>query len=179
MKVYGVVDVYVHIFLTTTLVGGEWSASRPSRYIPGRSPRTHWIGGWVHPGAGLDNVEKRKFFTLPGLELRPLGCPARSQSLYRLRYPIIIIISRSVLPSYRLNSGGGWTSMKRNAVIINIPHYYLGQDLPLFSRLHCQKQNATKRKLHSIAVANASEQKSSLIFTTFWYENRKFYLKGT
>jgi hypothetical protein len=25
--------------------------------------------------------------TLPGLELRPLGRPARSQSLYGLRYP--------------------------------------------------------------------------------------------
>jgi hypothetical protein len=24
---------------------------------------------------GLDDVEKRKFFTLPGLEIRPLGCP--------------------------------------------------------------------------------------------------------
>jgi hypothetical protein len=32
-------------------------------------------------------VEKRKFLTIPGLELRPLGRPARSQSLYRLRYP--------------------------------------------------------------------------------------------
>jgi hypothetical protein len=29
----------------------------------------------------------RKFLTLPGLELRTLGRPARSQSLYRLRYP--------------------------------------------------------------------------------------------
>jgi hypothetical protein len=37
--------------------------------------------------AGLDDVEKRKFLTLPGLELLPLGRPARSQSLYRLRYP--------------------------------------------------------------------------------------------
>jgi hypothetical protein len=37
--------------------------------------------------AGLDDVEKRKFLTLPGLELRPLVRPARSQSLYRLRYP--------------------------------------------------------------------------------------------
>jgi hypothetical protein len=36
---------------------------------------------------GLDDVEKRKFLTLPGLELRPLCCPARSQSLYRLSYP--------------------------------------------------------------------------------------------
>jgi hypothetical protein len=39
-------------------------------------------GGWVGPRASLDNVEKRKFLTLPGLELRP-----RSRSLYRLRYP--------------------------------------------------------------------------------------------
>jgi hypothetical protein len=36
--------------------------------------------------AGLDDLEKRKFLTLPGHELRPLGRPARSQSLYRLSY---------------------------------------------------------------------------------------------
>jgi hypothetical protein len=41
----------------------------------------------LHPRGGLDDVEKRKFLTLPGLELRPLGSPARSQSLYRLSYP--------------------------------------------------------------------------------------------
>jgi hypothetical protein len=81
------VDVQIHIFLTSALVGGEWSASRPGRFTPGeRAPGTHWIGGWVGPRAGLDDVEKRKFLTLPGLELRPLGRPARSQSLYRLRY---------------------------------------------------------------------------------------------
>jgi hypothetical protein len=32
-------------------------------------PDTHWIGGWVNPIAGLDDVEKRNFLTLPGLEL--------------------------------------------------------------------------------------------------------------
>jgi hypothetical protein len=47
-----------------------------------RAPGTHWIG----PKAGLDDVEKRKFLTLPGLELLPLGRPAHSQSLYRLSY---------------------------------------------------------------------------------------------
>jgi hypothetical protein len=36
--------------------------------------------------AGLDEMEERKFLNLPGLELRPLGRPARSLSLYRLRY---------------------------------------------------------------------------------------------
>jgi hypothetical protein len=32
---------------------------------------------------GLDDVEKRKFLTLPGLELQLLGCPPHSQSVYR------------------------------------------------------------------------------------------------
>jgi hypothetical protein len=49
-------------------------------------PGTDWIGGWVDPTGSLDDAEKRKFLILPGLELLPLGRPARSQSLYRLRY---------------------------------------------------------------------------------------------
>jgi hypothetical protein len=49
-------------------------------------PGTHSIGGWVGLRASLDDVKKRKFLILPGLELRPLGHPARSK-LYRLRYP--------------------------------------------------------------------------------------------
>jgi hypothetical protein len=85
MKGYGGVNVYIHIFFTSALVGGEWSASRPGRFTPEeRASGTHWIGGWVDPRAGLDDVEKRKFLTLPGLELRTLGRPARNQSLYRL-----------------------------------------------------------------------------------------------
>jgi hypothetical protein len=43
-----------------------------------KAPGTHSIGGRVGFRAGLDDVEKRKFSTLPGLELRPLGHPARS-----------------------------------------------------------------------------------------------------
>jgi hypothetical protein len=75
------------------LFGGEWSASRPGRFTPGeKAPGTHWIGGWVDPRSGLDNVEKRKFLTIQGLELRPLGQPARSQSLYRLSYPEVYSI---------------------------------------------------------------------------------------
>jgi hypothetical protein len=75
--------MYRSSFLISALVGGERSASRPGRFTPG----THCTGGWVEPRAGLDDVEKRKFLNLPGLELRPLIRPARSQSLYRLRYP--------------------------------------------------------------------------------------------
>jgi hypothetical protein len=64
-------------------------ASRPGRFTPGgRSPPgVHWIGGWVGPRTGLEDMERRKVLPLPGLELRPLDRPARSQSLYRLRYP--------------------------------------------------------------------------------------------
>jgi hypothetical protein len=32
MMVHGGVDVYIHIFLTSALVGGEWSASRPGPF---------------------------------------------------------------------------------------------------------------------------------------------------
>jgi hypothetical protein len=73
----------MYTFLTLALAGGEWSASHPGRFTPEeRASGTQWIGGWVDPRAGLDDVEKRKFLTLLGLELRPLSRPARSQSLY-------------------------------------------------------------------------------------------------
>jgi hypothetical protein len=68
MKAYGAVDVQIHVFLVSALVGGEWSASCPSRFAPGeRTTGTHWTGGCVGPGAGLDDVIERKFLTLPGL----------------------------------------------------------------------------------------------------------------
>jgi hypothetical protein len=83
MKTYGGVDPRI---LDSTLVGGEWSASHPGRFTPRETaPRTHWIGGWVGLRIDLDDVERRKILSLPGLE--PLGRPARSQSLYRLRHP--------------------------------------------------------------------------------------------
>jgi hypothetical protein len=83
MKTYGGMDVYIHMFFISSLVGGEWSASRLGRFVPG----THWIGGWVSPTAGLEDLEKRKFLTIPGLKPRPLGRQARSQTLYQLSYP--------------------------------------------------------------------------------------------
>jgi hypothetical protein len=85
MKAYGEVDVEIHIFFILALAGGERSASG---FTTGeRDTATHWIRDWVDPRAGLDDVEKRKFLALPGLELRPLDRRARSPSLYRLRYP--------------------------------------------------------------------------------------------
>jgi hypothetical protein len=75
MKAHGEVDVWIYIFLTSVLAGGEWSGCPCSFISRERAPGTHWL---VNPRAGLDGVEKRKFLTIPGLELRTLGRPARS-----------------------------------------------------------------------------------------------------
>jgi hypothetical protein len=79
-------------FFTLALLRGDWLASRPGRFIPRESaPRSHWIGGWGGSGkAAQDEMEKRKSLSLPILDLRPLGLPARSQLLYRL---IIVTIT--------------------------------------------------------------------------------------
>jgi hypothetical protein len=37
MKAYGGVDVQIHVFLTSELVGGELSASHPGRFTPGEN----------------------------------------------------------------------------------------------------------------------------------------------
>jgi hypothetical protein len=47
MKTYGGVDVYIHIFLTSALVGGEWSALPAGKEPP------------VHTGMRLDGPQNR------------------------------------------------------------------------------------------------------------------------
>jgi hypothetical protein len=55
-------------------LGTSWrwvvSFTALSLYPGERAPGTHWIG-WVGPRAGVDDMEKGKFFSLPGLELDP------------------------------------------------------------------------------------------------------------
>jgi hypothetical protein len=80
MKAYGGVDVFIHIFVTSALAVGEWSASRPCRFNhEEKAPGTHCIESWVDPRPDLDDMEKRTVFTLSGIQFRPLGRPARSQ----------------------------------------------------------------------------------------------------
>jgi hypothetical protein len=61
MKTYVGIDAMIHVVLTSALVGGEWTASRPGRFTLGeRALSTHWIDGWVGPRTSLDDVERRK-----------------------------------------------------------------------------------------------------------------------
>ena len=66
--------------MTTALEGGEGSASRPDRSLPPGRPGTQEIG-WA-PGPVWTCAEN-----LAHAGIRSLDRQARSQSLYRLRYP--------------------------------------------------------------------------------------------
>jgi hypothetical protein len=85
--------------LTWALVGGEWSASLAGRFTSEeRAPGAHWIGGWVGPRTSLDDMKKRKFLPLPGLELRPLVHPARIiviMMMMMMMMMMVIIIIKS------------------------------------------------------------------------------------
>jgi hypothetical protein len=66
MKMYGGVEVQLHIFLTLELNGQLHApaASPPQKYSPVQSD-----GGWVGPRTYLSDAEETKF--LPLLELEP------------------------------------------------------------------------------------------------------------
>jgi hypothetical protein len=73
------------ILETSALVGDEWSASRPGRFVPrGKSlryPLDKRLGGYQNRSGRRG--EKKNLALTGG----PLGRPARGQSLYRLSYP--------------------------------------------------------------------------------------------
>jgi hypothetical protein len=65
----------------------SWRWVMPLPFDPwGSAPSTHLTGDCVRPRVCLDDKEKWKFLTLRGFDHRPLSRPARSQSLYQLRY---------------------------------------------------------------------------------------------
>jgi hypothetical protein len=61
-------------------VGGQRHS--PAASTPGKRPGTHCTGGWVGPRAVWTGAEN-----LAPTGIRSPERPARSQSLYRLRYP--------------------------------------------------------------------------------------------
>jgi hypothetical protein len=90
MKTYGGVDIYsyMQVYFTSTKleVSGQFSAL--AALVPVKELRNPLDWRWVDLRAALEDMGKYKFLTLPGLEIQPLGHPARSQSPYRLRYRV-------------------------------------------------------------------------------------------
>jgi hypothetical protein len=74
----------VLLFLDHGTRKGEWSASRPGRFLPPGKTRYSLYRRLGGPRAGLDRWEKSRptWIQFPNL-------PARSQSLYRLLYPAL------------------------------------------------------------------------------------------
>jgi hypothetical protein len=62
MKAQVGVDVWIHIFLTSALAGGEWSASCPGRFTLG----THWIEGLGGPQRRSGQFGEEKILDLTG-----------------------------------------------------------------------------------------------------------------
>jgi hypothetical protein len=59
MKAYGVVDLYIYIFLTSSLLEVSGQLHAPAALTPGeRAPGTHCIRGWVDHRAGLDDMDE-------------------------------------------------------------------------------------------------------------------------
>jgi hypothetical protein len=107
MRTYGGVDVYINVFLTLALDAGEWSMiTHPPLFCWGKNPRyplERRLGG-PHNWCERHGKEK-KSLPLSWLELRPLGCPALSQSLFRLRCPGSMFIIRAKLMIFFLLVG--------------------------------------------------------------------------
>jgi hypothetical protein len=70
MKVYGKVNVFIYVFLTSALVRGEWSASRPGPFTPEKEPPVPIEREvFVAPRTGLDVKERKEFLPIPEKEL--------------------------------------------------------------------------------------------------------------
>jgi hypothetical protein len=85
MNAYGVMEVKLHFFLTSTPVG-EWSESRLGRFTPGN----HRIGSWSGPRAVWKHPRRESLLLLLGIELR-------SSSQYLSVYWVVTINPRLLL----------------------------------------------------------------------------------
>jgi hypothetical protein len=119
-------------------------------YSGERAPGTHWIGGLIDPRVGLDDMEKLKFFTLPGIEVRPLCRLARIQSLYQLSkcgFHLVYLVRKN-----NTDLPQSVRSLRKYYYIIlwrRQPH------LPTWLREHAALPNRLGTELAGTAVTNA------------------------
>jgi hypothetical protein len=90
-------------FLTSALDGGEWSASRPGRFTPGKqSPPPYLLGRRLSGPQGRFARWGEKNLQLPGIDPGP--------SLYQL--PICSILIKNILHNYIIFITLRWSSWK-------------------------------------------------------------------
>jgi hypothetical protein len=142
----------------------------------------------VAPRAGLDDVGKRTFFTLPGLQLRPLCRPSRNESLYRLRYPSSLLSQSRRRKNLHSQLTDRNRPLKLNiyyfAVLVNLGHvvcsilrkkrgaYIISQNslfvvcfcFPRCTALKAHRKHSTAS--NPVTVAPTLKAKSSLCLTT-------------
>jgi hypothetical protein len=77
------VAVWLHTFLTSALDGGDWSASRPGRYMPVEAlpVRVVYEGGWASGPVWTRGRRERKSLPCSYAEWNP-GRPTHIVSLY-------------------------------------------------------------------------------------------------
>jgi hypothetical protein len=76
------------IFLTSALVGGEWSVSRSCRFTPGKEPRYPFYRRLGGPQSRSGQYGEVKILDPTGTRTpTPPGCPALSHSLDRQNSP--------------------------------------------------------------------------------------------
>jgi hypothetical protein len=72
-------------FLYLWLVNIKYRRFNPEKERPVPTG-IHWLGGCVCQRTGMNDMEKWKFLSLPGIELWSVDRTTRRQSLYRMHY---------------------------------------------------------------------------------------------
>jgi hypothetical protein len=73
--------------MTSALEGGECQRHAPAAIYPRKRPGTHFTGGWVGTGAGMDRCGKSR-----PTGIRSPDRPARSQSLYVSKIKVHMLV---------------------------------------------------------------------------------------
>ena len=82
------VVVWLYSFFNLGTIWGLVVNATPQPFYPRERPCIHCIGGWVGTRASLDGCGKSR----PPTGIRSPDRPARSQSLYPLRYTCIALL---------------------------------------------------------------------------------------
>jgi hypothetical protein len=105
----------IGIALCILNLGSRWrwlvSFTLRPLYPRGKNSGTHWIGGWVCPRAGLDDVAKRKILSCR--ESKP-GIPSRSLDATYMDWPVpaLNFFVNSILNSCRIKQNNSFQKMQ-------------------------------------------------------------------